>query len=64
MASRPVEACATSSMSGSSVDQRRDALAQKRMVVGGEDSDRLGFSVHEPAFFLRRNEKRPPLEAP
>ena len=46
------------------VDRRRDALAQKRMVISGEDSDRLRFGVHERAFFLRRNEKGPPLEAP
>ena len=44
-------------------DQGRDALAQKRMVIGREDSDRLRFGVHEPAFFLRRNEKGPSFEA-
>ena len=32
-------------------DQHRDALAQKRMVISGEDSDRLRFSVHGSTAF-------------
>lgn len=32
------------------------------MVVSGEDSDCLGFGVHDPSFFLLSNENRLPLE--